>query len=82
MRNMLIGFVLGIMMCVLLGNAEHHPRRISDRIPYHNYMKNMPTRGWRMGSIEDVVESNTKVLLENQAKIYGLIYDRCGSNRD
>lgn len=42
----------------------------------------MPTRGWRMGSIEDVVESNTKILLENQAKIYGLIYDRCGSNRD
>lgn len=78
MRNILIGFILGIMMCVLLGNAEHHPPRISDKIPYHKYMDNKPSRGWVMGSIEDVVESNTKVILENQATIYDLIYDRCG----
>lgn len=80
MRNILIGFVLGIMMCVLLGNAEHHPRRISSSIPHHKYMDNMPSRGWPMGSTEDVVESNTKVILENQAKIYGLIYDRCDTH--
>lgn len=81
MRNMLIGFVLGIMMCVLLGNAEHHPRRISDKLPYQPYMEHNST-SWGLHRTREVIESNTKVLLENQAKIYGLIYDRCGSNRD
>lgn len=79
MRNILIGFVLGIMMCVLLGNAEHHPRRISDKLPYQPYMEHNST-SWGLHHTREVIESNTKIILENQAKIYGLIYDRCDTH--
>lgn len=79
MRNILIGFVLGIMVCVLLGNAEHHPRRISGKLPYQPYMEHNST-SWGLHRTREVIESNTKVILENQAKIYGLIYDRCDTH--
>lgn len=66
MKQILIGFILGVVMCLSMGAELYHPVRSIITRTESNFRPD--------------ITSDFKAVLMNQETIYNLIKDRCHSN--